>query len=260
VAVPRRPPPRGAMLLRIKVLRGKIEAITRALAAREDVALIDVSASGNELNAVLLSTGGPRNALVFQALPATTAVAEVDAQTILHVFSAASDWRLDCLTDSERERIGGPPSTSSEEGQSDEPDEAIVRALADDARLPAASVARTVRQAESTTRRRMNALFDDGRLCTQVIVDPTRLGLSVDATLRMQVPPPRLDAVGHQLSQHPSVHGAVATTGVANLHVAVWLHNLDDLYRFVTEELGQFDVATVDTMIIDHAAKRPVNL
>src|ERR1700691_50443 len=95
------PPPRaslqGLMLLRIRVLRGKIEAVTSALARRADVPYIDISAGGDEISAVLVADQTVRDRLVFRQLPATSAVTAVDAQTVMHVFSDSSDWRLDCL-------------------------------------------------------------------------------------------------------------------------------------------------------------------
>ena len=103
-------PPRarlqGVMLLRIRVLRGKIDVITSALARREDIPFIDVSAGGDEIAAVLVADQTVRDRLVFRQLPATSAVTSVDAQTVMHVFSDSSDWRLDCLTADEIARLG----------------------------------------------------------------------------------------------------------------------------------------------------------
>jgi hypothetical protein len=57
-------------------------------------------------------------------------------------------------------------------------------------------------------------------------IDPRRLGLNVDANLWLQVAPGRLDSVGRTLAAHPAVHGALATTGPANLQVASWVRDL----------------------------------
>src|ERR1700761_4980773 len=48
VAVPPREGPGSTMLLRVKVLRGRIDTITAALAARPDIGFIDMSAGGDE--------------------------------------------------------------------------------------------------------------------------------------------------------------------------------------------------------------------
>src|SRR3954469_17602676 len=91
--VRRRPAGLGAMLLRIKVLRGKVESIAAALAVRDDVPFIDLTAAGDEISAVMLTSAGARNGLLYNQLPATTAVTSVEAKTVLHVFSEAHAWR-----------------------------------------------------------------------------------------------------------------------------------------------------------------------
>ncbi|MFG2627730.1 Lrp/AsnC family transcriptional regulator [Streptomyces sp. NPDC048473] len=110
---------------------------------------------------------------------------------------------------------------------------------------------------ESTVRRRIAALRERGLLRTHVHVDVRRLGLAVDANLLMQVEPGRLDAVGRELAAHPAVHGAMATAGAANLHLAVWLPDLAALYRFLTQDIGAHGVTAVETVLVGRAVKRP---
>jgi DNA-binding Lrp family transcriptional regulator len=73
----------------------------------------------------------------------------------------------------------------------------------------------------------------------------------------LQVPPDLLDNVGRRLAEHPAVHGALATTGQANLHAAVWLRDLDALYRFVSEDLAGLGIQSLDTVLVGTAVKRP---
>ena len=257
VATPPRPPVNGVMLLRIRVLRGKIDAVADALAGREDIPMVDLSAGGDQLSAVLLAEPGPRHRLVFRQLPATTAVTSVEAETVIHVFGDAADWRLDALTPAERQLLTRRRPPRDPGHDPDDTDRSLMRALAPDARASAAAVSRATGHPESTVRRRLAALFAHGQLQTQVLVDPQSLGLGVDANLRMRVPPARLDATGRMLAAHPAVHGALATTGAANLYLAVWLRDLDHLYRFITEDLAALDVDDVDTVLVGRAVKRP---
>jgi DNA-binding Lrp family transcriptional regulator len=256
-------PPRrslqGAMLLRIRVLRGQIDAVARALAARDDVPLLDLSAGGDQLIGVLLPSPNQRGSqLVFRQLPATDAVTDVVTETVLHVYADAADWRLDTLTSDERRRLtpATPPTRAAEPPAMDQIDRAIASALARSARMPAAGIARATGYPESTVRRRLAALFDQNVLHTQVLADPRRLGLAVDADLLMRVPPDRLDQTGRRLAAHPAVHGAVATTGPSNLSVAVWLADLDHLYAFITEDLAALGVDHVETLLIGRPVKR----
>lgn len=268
IAVPPRPPvlgprERGVMVLRVKVLRGKISAVAAALAARDDIPFVDLSASGDELSAILL---GGSESLVFRQLPSTSAVTAVEAETIMHVFSDVTQWRLDVLTSRERAALESAPARDdtlaglSPGGPGDgldEVDRAIAAALSRSARLPASAIARDTGLPETTVRRRLSALLARGRLVTQVIVDPRRLGLAVDANLRMQVPPGRLDEAGRAMAAHHAIHGAFATTGRANLTVAVWLRDLEHLYEFITRDVAALGVDSVDTLLVGRALKRP---
>ena len=256
------PPVNRPMLLWIRVLRGKVDAVAQALAAREDIPLIDLSASGDQLSAVLLASDGPGNRLVFRQLPASSAVTSIEAETVIKVFCEAADWRLDVLSEPERQRFAeeaGPSRArpTDPEPDLDELDQAIVELLADQARRPASAIARATDQAESTVRRRLASLFGQGRLRTQVVLDPRRFGLGVDANLRMRVAPRNLEQAGRRLARHPAVHGALATTGASNLNVALWLRDLDHLYRFITEDLAELEIDQVETMLVGQAIKRP---
>jgi DNA-binding Lrp family transcriptional regulator len=261
VASPPRPPVGEVMLLRVRVLRGKLETVARSLADREDVPLVDLSAGGDQVIAVLIASADDSSRLVFRQLPATSAVVTVDAQTVIHVYTDAAAWTLDVLTAAER--AGLTPVRHGEvtggDSGADPTDRVIADVLARDGRASAAVIARAAGRPESTVRRRLAALLDQGRIRTRVIVDPRILGLPVDANLRMQVPPARLDETGRALAQHPAVHGALATTGAANLHAAVWLRDLDHLYQFITLDLAGLGVASVDTTLIGETMKRPAD-
>jgi DNA-binding Lrp family transcriptional regulator len=92
-----------------------------------------------------------------------------------------------------------------------------------DGRASAASIAALTAIPATTVRRRLRALSAAGTLPTGVLVDPARLGLRVDA----------------------------------NLNVAVWLPDLDDLYEFITRDLAALDVTTAETVLVGQAVKRP---
>ncbi len=175
-------PPRaslhGVMLLRIRVLRGKIDVITSALTRRADIPFVDVSAGGDEIAAVLVADQTVRDRLVFRQLPATSAVTSVDAQTVMHVFSDSSDWRLGCLTADEIARLGRSGGAAADEADAgDELDGELTAALERAPRASAAAIAQSLGRPESTV------LADGCVTCStgagvvlQVFVDPGRLG------------------------------------------------------------------------------------
>ncbi len=243
-------------LLRVKVLRGKVDIIAGALARRPDVPFVDITSTGDEISAVIVTpSAGARSRLLFEQFVAASAVTEVTAQTVLRIHSQAHDWRLDVLSPSERAAL--QPASTSGRAQADEPDVRILAVLERDARTRAASVAEQSGVPATTVRRRLRAMTESGVLRTSVVVDPARLALNVDANLIMTVPPARLDQVARALAGHPAVHGVLATTGVANLNVAVWLRDLDQLYEFLTGDVAALGVTTVETVLVGEAIKRP---
>jgi DNA-binding Lrp family transcriptional regulator len=252
-----RPPVGAAMMLRLRVTQGQAASVARALAARDDIPLVDLSAAGDQVLAVMLADPDRRDRLVFRQLPATKAVTSVDAQTIIHAYSDANDWHLDVLSRAERAALTGPESPAAEVEELDEVDSRIAAALAGNGRSTVSSVARLIEQPESSVRRRMAGLFARGQLTARVIVDPVQLGFLVDASVLMRVPPGALDQLGRLLAGHPAVHGVLATTGTVNLLAAVWLPDLDHLYRFITVDLGSAGVTSIETILIGESAKRP---
>ncbi|MFI1102410.1 Lrp/AsnC family transcriptional regulator [Streptomyces melanogenes] len=257
LALPAVPDTLGVLLLRIKVLRGRLDTITAALAARDDVPFVDVSASGDEITAVARTEPGSRDPLLFRQLPSTGAVTSVTAATVVHAFRYAFEWRHDVLTDAERAALTPPPAVGTPHKAYDALDRAVLKELTADARAAAATVAARVGHPESTVRRRIARLAAEGRLLTQVAVEVRRLGLAIDANVMLEVPPDRLDAAGRALAAHPAVHGAFATTGPFTLHAAVWVPDLAALYRFVSDDLSGLGVSRMETVVIGQAVKRP---
>ncbi|MCF4138757.1 Lrp/AsnC family transcriptional regulator [Streptomyces sp. Tue 6430] len=252
------PPDLGAVQLRIRVLRGRLGQIVAALAARDDIPFLDVSAAGDEIYAIQFTRGSAtqRNRLLFEQLPATSAVTSVEAQTVLHAFRQAHEWRLDMLDPAERRALT-PPRVAPAWREWDETDRAIAAALAEDGRSSASVVAERTGHPASTVRRRLAALLAGGLLRTEVLVDPRRLGLHVDANVWLQVPPDRLDAAGRTLAAHPAVHGALAGTGRSNLSLALWVPDTAALYRFLSEDLTGLGITAAETFLVGRAVKRP---
>ncbi|MFE4550527.1 Lrp/AsnC family transcriptional regulator [Streptomyces sp. NPDC056785] len=277
VARPRDGGSAGALFLRIRVLRGKLDTIVAALAAREDIPFIDVTTSGDEIFAVARTEPGSRDPLVFRQLPSTQAVTSLESSTVLHVFRVTSEWRHAVLTPDERAALsaaapepGPSPAgrTAAEPGpvpsgsagpygvDADPLEQSLIDALAPDARLSAAALAAHTGHPETTVRRRIARLAAQGRLVTQVLVDPRRLGLPIEAKLLLQVAPDHLAAAGRALADHPAVHGAFATSGPSNLHAAAYFPGLPALYGFLSRDLVGLGITRVETAVVGRAAKR----
>ncbi|WP_033825588.1 Lrp/AsnC family transcriptional regulator, partial [Kitasatospora sp. MBT63] len=265
VARPRGGGSAGALFLRIRVLRGKLDTIVAALVAREDIPFVDVTTSGDEIFAVARTEPGSRDPLVFRQLPSTQAVTSLESATILHVFRLTSEWRHQVLSVPERTALGpgGPTADPAVPGSpgpygidTDPLEHCLLDALTGDARLSAAALAARTGHPESTVRRRLAQLAAQGRLVTQVLVEPRRLGLPIEAKLLLHVTPDHLAAAGQALADHPAVHGAFATSGPSNLHAAAYFPDVTALYGFLSRDLAGLGITHVETAIVGRTAKR----
>ena len=245
----------GVLFLRLRVLRGEVDAVAAALARRADIPYIDVSVGGDQIAAVMAADPTTTRALVFRQLPATSAVVSVDAQPVIHVFCDSSDWRIGSLTATERAALA--PAYDADEKRPSDLDPLIVRELELQPRASAAAIAQVIGAPASSVRRRLSEIIRSRRVVLQTFVDPHRLGLGLDADLWMRVPPAHLARVGAALAAHPAVHGAFATAGTLNLHAAVWLRDTEDLYIFTTTVLADLGVEQLETVVIGQSVKRP---
>ncbi|MFJ8624289.1 Lrp/AsnC family transcriptional regulator [Kitasatospora sp. NPDC093550] len=247
----------GALLLRVRVLSGRVDAIAQALADRSDVPFVDVMLGGHEVGAVMLTDAGARDRLLYGQLPATSAVTETTTHAVLHAFADAGQWRAGQLTEEEAAALARPAvPRPAAPPPLDALDRALLERLGEDARQSHAVLAAAVGAPESTVRRRLHRLDELGLLRTHATVDPRLLGMAVDANLWLDVPPGRLAEVGAALARHPKVHGVFATSGPTNLLATLFCADHGELYRFLTDTLGPLGAARVETTITARAVKR----
>lgn len=225
VSVVRLAPPEevvGATALRVRVVRGRAEAVAEAFAARPDVLSVDLVTGGEEISVLLLGDDADQGRLLYRQVPATAAITSVSAHSVLRVFADARQWRADVLTPEETAALlppgvgeaegggGGAEfvrSTEAEDGVPDAVDRRLLAVLDRNARLGFAELGHLAGVPETTVRRRMRRLAAGGQVRTLVRVRPGLLGLTVDANLWMRVPPARLHEAGETLAAHPHPRG-----------------------------------------------------
>ncbi|WP_329563818.1 Lrp/AsnC family transcriptional regulator [Kitasatospora sp. NBC_01266] len=247
----------GALLLRVRVLRGRVTAVADALAARADVPFVDLMLGGQEISAVVVTDQAGRDRLLYRQLPGTDAVTETTVHAVLHLFADAAQWQAGLLTEAQVAALTpGQPEQPDRPLPLDQLDGSLLAELGEDARRSAAALAQALGVPESTVRRRLRRLAAAGLLRTHATVDPRLLGMTVDANLWLSVPPGRLAEAGRALAAHPQVHGVLATSGPHNLMAAVFCPDYDALYRFTTEVLAPLGADRVETAIVARAVKR----
>ncbi|MFC0539921.1 Lrp/AsnC family transcriptional regulator [Kutzneria chonburiensis] len=216
------------MALRIRCAPNRIRAVAAVLARRPDTVAVDIIGGGDEICVQFMLAGAEaRNLLLLRDLPATAAVESWTSYTMLRVFPTAFLWN------------GKPVKPPFPVGYQLPPthhdiDEALIAALVADGRASYTDLALHADTSPVTARRRLDALVRGLSLRLAIEVDLGLLGIHGEALLWLNVAPGDLDATGEALSQHPLVRFAAATTGRANLLVAVAAADLPELYAFLT--------------------------
>ena len=232
------------MALRVRCQPNRIRAVAATLARRPDTVSVDVIGGGDEICAVFQLHGSEeRNLLLLRDLPATASVESWTSYTMLRVFPTAFLWN------------SGPvkpafPVGSTVAPSRHEVDELLIAALEADGRASYTELAGVAGTSALTARRRGDALVRGLSLRLAIEVDLGLLGVHGEALLWLNVAPGELNATGEALSRRPEVRFAAATTGRANLMVAVACGDLAALYEFLTGGVVDRSIGTEVTPVL----------
>ncbi|HEY4453457.1 MAG TPA: Lrp/AsnC family transcriptional regulator [Pseudonocardiaceae bacterium] len=249
-------PGAAPIALRIRCRPNKIRHVANALSRRADTIWVDILGSGDEISAMFFpDSPDARNTLLLRDLPATDAVLSWTAYTLLRVFPAAFRWTAGLLTEDEIGRL--PARPVAPRAAPLDLDEALIECLIEDCRISYTDLARRIGLSALTARRRLDALVGGNvvRLATEV--DLALLGAHVEAFLWINVQPGALDETATALNAHPQVRFVGATTGPANLLVAVAAVDLDAVYTFLVATVGPLKgITSIETTPLLATAKR----
>lgn len=247
------------MALRIRCRPARIRQLAAALAHRPDTVWVDVLGGGDEISAVFFLDGpDARSALLLRDLPATEAVDSWTAHTLLRVFPTAFRWTAGLLTPEETARLApDPPTVPAPPTLQHGVDAALITALSEDGRATYTDLARRADTTALTARRRLDALLRGHVLRLATELDLALLGAHAEALLWLTVHPGALERTARALSTHPQVRFAAATTGPANLLVALAATDLDALYTFLVTTVGPLPgITAIETTPLLATAKR----
>jgi len=247
-------------------------ALGEALARRPDVGWVSVTSGGAEITCVARSrTSAERDELLLARLPRTAQVTGFSAHEIMHRFDHPDSWwpetgRLDDAQVSAllgasvgggamsagARRAGseaGPPASSGPAStrtgrrtravELSAEDELMLAELALDGRTPVARLARATGWTPTRTGRRMEELVRAGALYFDAEVAIHLLGYRTSAMIWLTVAPGELLATGEALAGHDEAVFVAATSGPTNLVVVVAVRETGQLFRYVTDRLGQ---------------------
>ncbi len=237
--------------VRVRVQPAAATAVGDALARRPDVSWVTITSGGAEITfATRPPTERHRDALLLDRLPRTVQVLGLDAFSVLHDWAGGPyEWTSpdDALSDEQVAALtpAARPGTGPVRPEPD--DEPLLAALAVDGRLSWAELAAVTGWSESRVARRVEALRAAGALYFDLEIALGLLGQPVEALLWLSVAPADIDRVGEALARAPETAYTAALTGPANLVVAVAARDTTHLYRFVTEQVGQLPVRSIET-------------
>lgn len=145
----------------------------------------------------------------------------------------------------------------------DEVDLELLRLLRDDGRAAVTRIARQLHLSRSAVHQRLSTLTEEGVLTGfSPTVDPARLGTGVAAFVLLSGGPGgrlEYEPLRRQLQALPHVEMASLVTGEADVLLLVRASDLDELRRFLLEELQQVAQlrSTLTLLVLDDVIRRP---
>jgi len=130
-------------------------------------------------------------------------------------------------------------------------DREIVRALQRNGRSSNTDIARTLGLTETTIRKRIARLVDEGLVHVVAVPTPEAVGVTMSAIIGVSVDLGELDRVSKALATLPEVRYLGVSTGRYDIILEAFFNDSEHLLAFVSERLGgQAGVTGVETSII----------
>lgn len=234
--------------VRVRCRPDTSEALAAALAARDDIAWVGVTAAGSEVSFSVRSLSADRRDLLLtRSLPRAAQVLDIDASVVLHVFRGLSSrgWSAlgGLLTPAEAARLAGDeaPGPDLPPVELEPGDAALFGVLAADGRATTAALAAAAGLSEGRAARRLATLIRHRTLVIDVDLAHDVLGFTVPAQIHLTVSPARLREVGAALARLPEVGFAAAMSGRSNLLASAACRDLAHLYEFTTGSAGALE-------------------
>jgi Lrp/AsnC family transcriptional regulator for asnA, asnC and gidA len=126
----------------------------------------------------------------------------------------------------------------------DDLDRQIIAALQANGRSSNTQIATDLGIAESTVRKRIERLVEQGTMKITAVVNPLKLNYSIVAIFGLRVTPNRVSAVGEELSELSEFRFIGITVGAWDFITEGWFESIDQMHRFLSERLWTIDGVT----------------
>ncbi|HEY51367.1 MAG TPA: Lrp/AsnC family transcriptional regulator [Dehalococcoidia bacterium] len=120
----------------------------------------------------------------------------------------------------------------------DDLDLRLISELTKDARQSSAELSRTLNVSETTIRRRIQYMEEQGIITFTAILNPAKLGYSIIAIIALEVELGKIDKVSESLANCPNVRYVSLCTGNHDLFIGTWFHSSSELTQFVKDYLA----------------------
>lgn len=116
----------------------------------------------------------------------------------------------------------------------------IIALLNEDGRMPSAEIARRLGDVSARTiTNRIEALTRKDIINIRAVVNPEKVGYGVLADVFIEVEPGRVREVAEIVAEFSQVSYVACATGDTDISISVRARNIEDLFDFVTENLGK---------------------
>jgi Lrp/AsnC family transcriptional regulator for asnA, asnC and gidA len=128
---------------------------------------------------------------------------------------------------------------------------AIIALLLKDGRMSSAEIASHVGISERSVRYRLDRLIKAGVIHIGAIVNPKAVGYPVTGDVWLEIEPGQVLTVARKMAELEQVSYVACSTGDMDLSLQIYARNNEELYRFVTEIIGNTPgVRKTSTMIV----------
>lgn len=118
-------------------------------------------------------------------------------------------------------------------------DRAIIAQLMEDGRMSSAEIARRIGStSERAVRYRIDRMVQAGVIRVSAIVNPQMVGFPVTADVWLEIEPGHIQEVARRMTELEQVSYVACSTGERDLSIQIYARSNDELYRFVTEVIG----------------------
>jgi len=133
----------------------------------------------------------------------------------------------------------------------DATDRAIVRMIQKNGRRPNTEIGRALDLTETTIRKRIARLIEEGLVNIVAVPTPRAVGMATSAIIGVSVQLGNLDMVSKKLSSYSEVRYLGLSTGRYDIIIEAFFNDTEHLFAFVSDKLGALpEVSSVETSII----------